>query len=164
MDFSLQNKEQLAAATFSGKHLLVLAGAGTDKTRTIIARAIHIINNGVLPERIKMESSGSNNAKGLKGSTFHAWCMELIQHYPKAFGHEGFSCIDADDQETAFKLMMGRAYGKQTIKLQERCRLTPSVIAIYSFALNTRHRRKSPNGVRCIYAKLFLQPQWCCQQ
>lgn len=150
------NKEQLAAATFSGKHLLVLAGAGTGKTRTIIARAIHLINNGVQPERIKIlsftrksaqeivhrikiESSGNNNAKGLNGSTFHAWCMELIQHYPKAFGLEGFSCIDADDQETAFKLVMGRAYGKQTIKLQERCRLTPSVIAsICSFALNTR--------------------------
>lgn len=156
MDFSLLNIEQLAAATYSGKHLLVLAGAGTGKTRTIIARAIHLISNGVQPERIKIlsftrksaqeivhrikiESSGNNSARGLNGSTFHAWCMELIQHYPKAFGLEGFSCIDDDDQETAFKLVMGRAYGKQTIKLQERCRLTPSVVAsIYSFAINTR--------------------------
>jgi len=156
MDFSKLNKEQLAAASFEGKHLLVLAGAGTGKTRTIIARAIFLINNGVQPERIKIlsftrksaqeivqrikiESDGSNKAKGLSGSTFHAWCMELIQHYPKAFGLEGFSCIDADDQETAFKLVMGRAYGKQTIKLQDRCRLTPSIIAsIYSYAINTR--------------------------
>ena len=41
------NKQQLAAATYNGKHLLVLAGAGTGKTRTIIARAIHLISNGV---------------------------------------------------------------------------------------------------------------------
>lgn len=150
------NKEQLAAATFTGKHLLVLAGAGTGKTRTIIARAIHLLNNGVAPDRIKIlsftrksaqeivnrikiESTESSIADSLKGSTFHAWCMELIQHYPKDFGLEGFSCIDADDQETAFKLVMGRAFGNQIIKLHQRCRLTPSVIqAICSFAINTR--------------------------
>lgn len=156
MDFSKLNKEQLVAATYSGKHLLVLAGAGTGKTRTIIARAIHLINNGVDPGRIKIlsftkksaqeivaririESDGNNKAKGLKGSTFHAWCMELIQRYEKAFGMGGFTCIDADDRETAFKLVMGRIFGKQTIKLKDRCRLTPGVISdIYSFAVNTR--------------------------
>ena len=42
------NPEQRYAATFGGKHLLVLAGAGTGKTRTIIARAKHLIKTGVL--------------------------------------------------------------------------------------------------------------------
>ena len=32
MDFTKLNQEQLKAATFNGKHLLVLAGAGTGKT------------------------------------------------------------------------------------------------------------------------------------
>tara|TARA_Y100000389_G_C17365098_1_gene465863 strand:+ start:40 stop:162 length:123 start_codon:yes stop_codon:yes gene_type:complete len=36
------NTQQQNATTFSGKHLLVLAGAGTGKTRTIISRASYL--------------------------------------------------------------------------------------------------------------------------
>ena len=96
MDFSLLNKEQLAAATFSGKHLLVLAGAGTGKTRTIIARAIYLIDNGVqanrikilsftrksaqeIVDRIKIESQGNNNAKSL--STRRALTQRRPRHH-----------------------------------------------------------------------------------
>ena len=39
---SLEN--QRAAATFSGTHALVLAGAGTGKTRSIVARAGYLIH------------------------------------------------------------------------------------------------------------------------
>ena len=156
MDFGKLNKEQLAAATFEGKHLLVLAGAGTGKTRTIIARAIYLIEHGIEPnkiqilsftkksaneivERIKTEAEGNPKAKALKGSTFHSWCMELITKYPNAFGLKGFTCIDEDDQVSAFKLVMGQIFGKKTIKIKNRVVLKPETIAnIYSFALNTR--------------------------
>ena len=134
MDFNLLNKEQLRAATFEGKHLLVLAGAGTGKTRTIIARAIYLINHGVAPdkiqilsftkksaneivERVKTESDGDPKVKALKGSTFHSWCMELITKYPNAFGLKGYTCIDEDDRDSAFKLVMGQIFGKKTIKI-----------------------------------------------
>ena len=46
------NEQQKYAATFNDKHLLVLAGAGTGKTRTIIARAKYLIQSGVNPKRI----------------------------------------------------------------------------------------------------------------
>ena len=38
------NEHQRVTATFSGGHTLVLAGAGTGKTKTIIARAAHLIH------------------------------------------------------------------------------------------------------------------------
>ena len=118
MDFDKLNKEQFQAATFRGKHLLVLAGAGTGKTRTIIARAVHLLQNGTDPhkikilsftrksaqeiaERIKIKSSGLPQAKQMTGSTFHSWCMEMIMRYSEAFGLQGYSCIDEDDRETA---------------------------------------------------------------
>lgn len=156
MDFNLLNKEQLRAATFEGKHLLVLAGAGTGKTRTIIARAIYLINHGVAPdkiqilsftkksaneivERVKTESDGDPKVKALKGSTFHSWCMELITKYPNAFGLKGYTCIDEDDRDSAFKLVMGQIFGKKTIKIQSRTVLKPETVAnIYSYALNVR--------------------------
>jgi len=46
------NSQQQKAAEYDGGHVLVLAGAGTGKTRTIIARAVHLIRNSVSPKRI----------------------------------------------------------------------------------------------------------------
>ena len=48
------NSQQKAAVEYSDGHVLVLAGAGTGKTRTIIARAEHLIESGVEPQRILM--------------------------------------------------------------------------------------------------------------
>ena len=63
MDFDKLNSQQLQAATFDGKHLLVLAGAGTGKTRTIIARAIYLLQNGADPHRIKILSFTRKSAQ-----------------------------------------------------------------------------------------------------
>lgn len=159
MDFDKLNKEQFQAATFRGKHLLVLAGAGTGKTRTIIARAVHLLQNGTDPhrikilsftrksaqeiaERIKIESSGLPQAKQMTGSTFHSWCMEMIMRYSEAFGLQGYSCIDEDDRETAIKLVIGRLYGgKKEVKLSGKHgqRLKAGTISeVYSYSVNTR--------------------------
>ena len=48
------NENQRAAATFSGIHALVLAGVGTGKTRTIIARTGNLIHSGVPADRIQV--------------------------------------------------------------------------------------------------------------
>ena len=46
------NGEQKLAAEFDGGHALVLAGAGTGKTSTIVARVDHLVRSGVDPRRI----------------------------------------------------------------------------------------------------------------
>ena len=46
------NDQQRYAVTYNGKHLLVLAGAGTGKTRTIIERANYLIQSGIPANRI----------------------------------------------------------------------------------------------------------------
>lgn len=171
MDFDKLNTQQFQAATFDGKHLLVLAGAGTGKTRTIIARAIYLLQNGIDPhrikilsftrksaqeiaERIKIESSGLPVAKKMTGSTFHSWCMELIMKYSDAFGLQGYSCIDEDDRETAIKLIIGRLYGgKKEIKLKNKNagRLKAGTISeVFSYSINTRC-----NLTTAIKAKMF---------
>jgi len=52
MDTFPLNKQQQSAAEFNGMHALVLAGAGTGKTLTIVARTQHLIREGVEARRI----------------------------------------------------------------------------------------------------------------
>ena len=84
------NLKQQEAVTYDGKHLLLLAGAGTGKTKTLVGRAAHLIQNGFRPESIqiltftKREASeivervksgiSEQNTNGLNGYTFHSWC------------------------------------------------------------------------------------------
>ena len=92
------NASQRAAACMPSQHALVLAGAGSGKTKTIVARAAYLISNGTpatriqimaftrraaaeIVERVKMHLGDA--AKGLNASTFHAWCMHLMHRAPR---------------------------------------------------------------------------------
>lgn len=94
------NEQQRGAATFEGRNLLVLAGAGTGKTRTIIARSKYLLDKGVMPSRLlilsftrksakeivnRLQSSAKKDAQELRGQTFHSWCMEMIEQNPAIF-------------------------------------------------------------------------------
>ncbi|MEP6906327.1 MAG: UvrD-helicase domain-containing protein, partial [Gemmatimonadales bacterium] len=46
------NPQQAAAATYGDGPLLIIAGAGTGKTRTLVYRVAHLIDRGVNPDRI----------------------------------------------------------------------------------------------------------------
>jgi len=144
------NTNQKKAVEFKGKHLLVLAGAGTGKTKTIIGRASYLIDKGVdagkiqiltftkraaneIVERVK--SSLSNNVSGnLRGSTFHSWCSQLITKFPNLFGASTFTVIDPDDQVGLMKMICG-----EFVAEYKAIRIKPQqLIDIYSFARNTK--------------------------
>lgn len=142
------NEEQHIAASFSGKHLLVIAGAGTGKTKTIIARAQYLIEQGISPTNILILSftrksageiaerikAGCNNSAGLTGHTFHSWCMSLIKSNPSIFGFTNATCLDEEDRESAIKLLCGKNF-----KDQDDRRIPPySVVEVYSYAKNTK--------------------------
>jgi len=145
------NDSQRKAVEYNGKHLLVLAGAGTGKTHTIISRAAYLIANGVQGKRIQILSftrksaseiiervnsmfRDSKDAKQLNGSTFHVWCMAIIKTNPKVFKVSDYTVIDREDQLGIFKLICGR-----NPKVIEETRLNASTLLdLYSFARNTR--------------------------
>lgn len=122
------NPQQREAVTFDGRNLLVLAGAGTGKTRTIIARAKYLLNSGVDPARLLILSFTRKSAREivnrlrssvkegdsnrLKGQTFHSWCMDLIDRNPAIFNFGKFTVIDEEDRESAFRLVCGRHFKK----------------------------------------------------
>jgi len=120
-NFSL-NPQQEQAATYDEGHVLVLAGAGTGKTRTIIARAAHLIRQGIDLQRIllltftrraaremtqRLYQITGESAQGIMAGTFHHFCLYSMRRMPRHFGLEGANVIDRDDQVQLMKLVRG---------------------------------------------------------
>ncbi|ENW97131.1 ATP-dependent helicase [Acinetobacter sp. NIPH 298] len=140
------NPQQKQAATTAAQNCLVLAGAGCGKTKTIVARAAYLIDQGLAVQQIqiltftrraaseivtRVEQHMGAQAKGLRASTFHTFCMYLLRRNPRAFGLTQFSIIDRDDQLLMFRLLRGKDKGNVLPKAAELCDL-------YSYARNTK--------------------------
>lgn len=127
------NKEQTCAAHYKGpaKHLLILAGAGTGKTRTIIARVIHLVQSGVPAQRILLLTFTRRAAKEMitrlstelgpvadqiTAGTFHHFCLQVMRRVPKAFGVDNRTVIDRDDQVSLVQLIRGELVDKKIKK------------------------------------------------
>ncbi len=115
-DFSkLLNHEQCAAATAGDGPLLVLAAAGTGKTRTLVHRVAYLIEQGVSAERILLLTFTNRAAREMLdraekvvgpavapiwSGTFHSICARLLRRYGGALGYKpGFQILDEDDQK-----------------------------------------------------------------
>ncbi len=150
MENHILNEKQKKAVEFDGEHLLVLAGAGTGKTRCIVGRAAYLIDKGVQPNKIQIltftkraaneivervkASLTDNQATSLNGSTFHSWCNQLIVKFPNLFGASNYTVIDPDDQQSVMKMVCG-----DQVLEYKGIRIKPQkLIDIYSYGRNTR--------------------------
>ena len=115
-DFSkLLNPEQCAAATAGDGPLLVLAAAGTGKTRTLVHRVAFLIENGIPADRILLLTFTNRAAREMReraeklvgdtvgqlwSGTFHSICARLLRRYGSSIGYSsGFQILDEDDQK-----------------------------------------------------------------
>ena len=115
-DFSrLLNPEQLEAATAGDGPLLVLAAAGTGKTRTLVHRVAYLIERGVDPSRIllltftnraaremreRAEALVGDAVRSIWSGTFHSVCARLLRRYGGPLGwRPDFKILDEDDQK-----------------------------------------------------------------
>ncbi len=96
------NDAQRAAATHGDGPLLVIAGAGSGKTRTLAARVAHLIDTGVAPDRIllltftrraaaemlrRAGATMDRSAPGrVWGGTFHSIANRLLRRHGEAVG------------------------------------------------------------------------------
>ncbi len=122
MDLSKLNKQQLEAVKHIDGPMLVLAGAGSGKTKVLTSRIAYLIENGVNPDNIlaitftnkaakEMKEREirliGNLAKGIQISTFHSLGLRLIkENYIKLGYKSNFVILDSDDTLTVVKKIM----------------------------------------------------------
>jgi DNA helicase-2/ATP-dependent DNA helicase PcrA len=141
------NKNQQTAAQYNDAHILVLAGAGTGKTLTIMARAAYLIQHKVDPRRIllltftrraardmtdRLYLSIGNAARDVIAGTFHHFCLLTMRKMSKQFGIQDFTVIDREDQTDLMKLVRADFLKKGVIFPN-----ASELIKVYSYARNT---------------------------
>lgn len=122
LDFDTLNDEQLRAVLHTEGPLLVLAGAGSGKTRVITYRLANLIAGGIPPKNIlcvtftnKAAFEMRTRARALVGrkvrgttmSTFHALGSKILRTYPDRVGlKKGFTISDASEQLGYFRRLL----------------------------------------------------------
>ncbi|MDE7064820.1 MAG: ATP-dependent helicase [Desulfovibrionaceae bacterium] len=101
MSFHELNAEQQAAVLADEKRVLVLAGAGSGKTRTLVERVAHLVENGVSgyeivcttftraaagEMRARLEARIGREARKVTVSTFHGLGLGLLKRYGQHIG------------------------------------------------------------------------------
>ena len=115
MDLSVLNKEQKEAVLYNDGPLLIIAGAGSGKTRVITYKIAYLIENGVEPHNIlaitftnkaanemreRVEKLLSSDSKKVYISTFHKFCGRVLRAYIESIGYNrNFTIYDSDDQK-----------------------------------------------------------------
>lgn len=118
------NKEQQEAVLHTEGPLLILAGAGTGKTRVLTHRIAHLIEKGVNPYNIlaitftnKAADEMRERVDNLVGfgsdqiwvSTFHSTCARILRRYAELIGYQNnFSIYDTDDSKSVIKEIVKR--------------------------------------------------------
>ena len=153
IDFRAQlNDEQYAAVTAEPGPLLILAGAGSGKTRTLTYRVAYLLSKGVKPWEILLLTFTNKAAKEMLhrvqdltgvepqrfwGGTFHSIGNRALRIYGDTIGlPKNFTILDADESETLLKQVV-EAENKLFFKDKTNPRPGP-LFNVLSLARNTQ--------------------------
>lgn len=130
------NPQQLSAVTHTEGPVLILAGAGSGKTRVLTERIAHLIGNcGVKPWQIlaitftnkaagelrdRVRLAAGEEAQGVQASTFHSACVRILRRHAELLHYDAhFSIYDSDDSRSLMKQILKR-YQLETRDLRLR--------------------------------------------
>ena len=151
IDFAAElNAQQCAAVTAPPGPALVIAGAGSGKTRTLTYRVAYLVENGVPPSSIllltftnkasremldRVANLLPNDISGLWGGTFHSVGNRLLRRNPEAAGFApGFSIMDREDQQDLLDAVIAKLGHDPKDKRFPKGEVLADV---FSYAINT---------------------------
>jgi DNA helicase-2/ATP-dependent DNA helicase PcrA len=156
------NDEQYRAVMHTDGAALVIAGAGTGKTRTLVYRVARLVEDGIPPEQILLltftkKSSAEmlrrasqlldGRCDNVSGGTFHSFAHQLLRKYALGVGiQSNFSILDQGDAEDTINLLraqLGLEKSKRTFPQKH------TLIAMYSASVN-----------RCTPIEIIIETQY----
>jgi DNA helicase-2/ATP-dependent DNA helicase PcrA len=145
------NPEQLKIVRESDGPCLVLAGAGSGKTRTIVYRMAYLLERGIDPKKIllltftnkaanemlgRVETLTGINARTLWGGTFHSIANRFLRRFAPLLDYkQNFNILDEDDSRSLIKACLKESGAPQT---QSRFPSPAVVKSILSFVINSQ--------------------------
>ena len=145
------NDEQFAVVTAQPKATLVVAGAGTGKTRAITYRVAYLLEQGVSPQRILLATftnrasremlrrvealTGSQNVHRVWGGTFHRIANLILRRHAVSLGFDSnYSILDSEDARDFINVCIDEAAIDTKAKRFPKAEVVQDII---SYANNT---------------------------
>ncbi len=142
------NEAQLEAVKVKDGAVLVIAGAGTGKTKTLTYRVARLIEDGVKPDNIllltftrKASAEMLNRAtavlddrcENVSGGTFHSFANMILRKYSKILGlKNNFTIMDSADAEDVISHITNKLYPKKEKRFPKKS----TILEMYSKSVN----------------------------
>ncbi|GAB5408853.1 MAG: ATP-dependent helicase [Balneolaceae bacterium] len=146
----LLNQQQLEAVFFEQGAALVIAGAGTGKTRTLVYRVARLVESGIDPSQIllltftrraanemlnRASSILDERCRRVKGGTFHFYCSQILHRYAEQIGFpNNFTIIDTAD---ALEIIQ---FVRTKLTLHKRNKRFPNKNTLYSIISTCKNK------------------------
>jgi DNA helicase II / ATP-dependent DNA helicase PcrA len=150
------NPEQCAAVKADPGPVLVIAGAGSGKTRSLTYRVAYLMENGLPPDRLLLLTFTNKAAKEMLhrvamlvpqdasqiwGGTFHSIANRIIRRHAKVLGYEpGYAILDREDA----KDMVHTSIPEAGINVKEK-RFPKADVLLEMFSLSVNTERSIPD-------------------
>jgi DNA helicase-2/ATP-dependent DNA helicase PcrA len=145
--------QQLAAATAGDAPLVIVAGAGTGKTRTLTSRVAHLLQSGAAPERILLLTftrrsaedmlgrvatvcGDASTARRIWGGTFHAVAHRIVAEHAASLGLAAMTVLDPSDVVDLVDLLRDE-HGLADDATKTRLPRAGTIADVYSRSVNT---------------------------
>lgn len=152
------NPEQLAASTDTDGPMLVIAGAGSGKTRVIVHRVAYLLETGIDPSQILLltftrkaaqemldrveQLTQDHNAIKVAGGTFHSFASYVLRRYANMLEiPPNFTIMDQGDAEDVVDLI------RNELKLGAKDRRFPKKRRVLEIISSARNRQKAIKDV-----------------
>jgi DNA helicase-2/ATP-dependent DNA helicase PcrA len=150
---NLLNKAQLDAVMHNNGPVLLVAGAGTGKTRTLVYRVSRLVESGTDPSEILLLTFTRRSAhemlrrasqildercQRVEGGTFHHYCSKLLHQNAESLGYpENFTIIDAADAMDVINLVRSR------MDIPKERKRFPKKSTLYSIISSSINKQRS---------------------